>query len=309
LNGLKSKFGKHRCFSTPLSEAALTGIAIGAAQRGLKPILVHNRVDFALLGMNQLINMATNFSYLSGGTQRVPLVIIAHIGRSWGQGPQHSKSMHAMFAHFPGLRVVMPASPQDAFSLLITAIEDPNPVVYLTHRWFHRVRGPVDDELRVPLGRAKVERSGVDVSIIATTCMVIEALHAAEILSRHGVEAEVVDVRTVVPLDIETIAESVRKTRRVVIADYDWKFCGVSAEVAAEITQHCWGSLAAPPERVGFAPTPCPTTRPLEDLFYPNAKDVVRGVEKLLDIPEIDLSGENFNTYERLFEGLFKGPF
>ena len=310
LKGVREKFGAERCFSTPLSEAALTGIAIGAAHEGSRPILVHNRVDFALLGMNQLINMAANSHYLSDGRRRVPMVIVAHIGRSWGQGPQHSKSMHGVFAHFPGLKVVLPASPQDACSLLASAISDENPVLVLTHRWFHPTRGLVDEGLAVPIGQAKVERVGEDVSIIAATWMVVEALHAAEILQRHHrVSAEVVDVRSAAPLDRATISSSVAKTRYAVVADYDWAFCGLGAELSAAVTEECFSSLRAAPVRIGFAPTPCPTARPLEDLFYPNADRIVREVEHLLALDAADLSQENFFSYERLFGGLFKGPF
>lgn len=304
-NGMAEKFGIERYFGSPLSEAGSTGVAIRAALCSLRPIHIHARADFVLLGMNQLVNMASNKVYLSNGKLKVPLVVRAIIGRSWGQGAQHSKSMHSVFAHFPGLKVVLPSTPQDGYSLLRSAIRDDNPVIFLEHRWLYDVVGEVDDELVVPLGVCKVQRPGKDVTIVSCSWMTVEAMQAARILSQNGVEVEIVDVRTVVPLDAATIMASVRKTGRVVIADNDWTFCGLAAEISAEITESCFASLKSPPLRIGFAPVPCPTTRPLENLFYPSAKHIVRAVERILGLPEIDLSGEIFNEYERRFKGPF----
>lgn len=304
-NGLLERFGERRYFGSPLSEAAATGIAIGAALSGLRPVHVHIRADFLLLAMDQLVNMASNLRYLSGGTKSVPLVVRVIIGRSWGQGAQHSKTMHSTLAHFPGLKVVLPASCQDAYSLLRSAIRDDDPVIFLEHRWLYFLNEEVDDGLAAPLGRAKVLRSGTDVTIVACSWMVVEAMQAAAILQRNGVSAEVVDARTVTPLDDLTIMTSVMKTSRVILADYDWTFAGFSAELSARITESCFGRLMAAPVRIGFAPTPCPTTRPLEDAFYPSARDIVRAAEKLLGLMEVDLSGENFYTYHKLFKGPF----
>lgn len=303
--GLVERFGPGRVFGTPLSEDAMTGMAVGAALSGLRPVHVHIRADFTLLAMNQLVNMASNMRYMSGGRLRVPLTVRAVIGRGWGQSAQHSKSMQGMFAHFPGLKVVMPASPQDAYSLLRSAVQDDDPVVFLEHRWLYDVSGPVDETVSVPLGKAAVRRAGTDLSVIATSWMVPEAVLAAEVLARRGVSLEVVDVRTVAPLDSETVLASVRKTKRAVVADYDWSFCGFSAELAALIHQGCWGALAAPVERVGFAHAPCPTTRPLENRFYPSALEVVRAAEKLLGLSPTDLSGIEFYSWEKKFKGPF----
>ena len=304
-NGLLEKFGERRYFGSPLSEAAATGIAIGAALSGLRPVHVHIRADFLLLAMNQLVNMASNLRYISGGTRSVPLVERAIIGRSWGQGPQHSKTMHATLAHFPGLKVVMPSSPQDGYSLLRSAIRDDDPVIFLEHRWSHFLHSEVDDELAVPLGKARVVRLGSDITIVACSWMVVEAMQAAGILERNGVSTEVVDVRTVTPLDDPTIMASAKKTGRVIIADYDWTFAGFSAELSARITEGCFTHLKAAPVRIGLAPTPCPTTRPLEDAFYPSAREIVRAAEKILGLVEIDLSREDFYTYQKLFRGPF----
>ena len=304
-NGMVERFGTERFFGSPLSEAGATGMAIGAALCGLRPIHIHARADFALLAMNQLVNMASVKSFLSNGKSKVPLVVRVIIGRSWGQGPQHSKSMHSVFAHFPGLKVVLPSDPQDGYSLLRSAIRDDDPVIFLEHRWLYDVVGEVDEHLSVPIGACKVRQSGKDLTIVACSWMTVEALQAARILSEHGVETEVVDVRSVAPMDMPTIEESVRKTGRVVVADYDWISCGVAAEISAQITERCFGDLKAAPVRIGFAPVPCPTTRPLENLFYPSAKHIVRAAENLLDLPEIDLSSEVFNEYEHRFKGPF----
>jgi pyruvate dehydrogenase E1 component beta subunit len=303
--GMVEKFGIERYFGSPLSEAAATGIAIGAAGCGLRPIHVHARADFALLSMNQLVNMASNKSYYSNGKFKVPLVVRAIIGRSWGQGAQHSKSLHSVFAHFPGLKVVLPSNPQDGYGLLRAAIRDDNPVIFLEHRWLYDLVGEVDENLEVPLGQCRVQCEGTDITIVSCSWMTVEATQAARILSENEISAEVVDVRTAAPLDSKTITESVRKTGRAIIADNDWTTCGLSAEISAQITESCFDRLKAPPLRIGFAPVPCPTTRPLENLFYPSAREIVRAAEKLLGLPEIDLSGESFNEYERRFKGPF----
>ena len=303
--GMVEKFGPKRYFGSPLSEGAATGMAIGAAGCGLRPIHVHARADFVLLAMNQLVNMASNKSYYTNGKFKVPLVVRAMIGRSWGQGAQHSKSMHSVLAHFPGLKVVLPSTPQDGYGLLRSAIRDDNPVIFLEHRWLFDIVGEVDEDLKVPLGTCRTQRLGSDISLVGCSWMTIEAMQAARILSENGVEAEVVDVRTAAPLDMETIAASVRKTGYVIIADNDWTTCGLAAEISAQITESCFENLKAPPFRIGFEPVPCPTTRPLENLFYPSAKNIVRAAEKLLGLPEIDLSGETFNEYEQRFKGPF----
>lgn len=303
--GMVERFGSRRFFGSPLSEAGVTGVAIGAALSGLRPIHIHNRADFLLLCMNQLANMASNKSYLSKGRLRVPLTVRAVIGRSWGQGAQHSKAMHSVLAHFPGLKVVLPSSPQDGYSLLRAAIRDDNPVIFLEHRWLYDVVGEVEDELAVPLGTCKVQRSGRDLTIVSCSWMTVEAHQAARILEENGVDTEIIDVRTVTPLDVATIVGSAKRTGRVIIADYDWTFCGFSAEVSAQVTEACFSELKAPPVRLGFAAVPCPTTRPLETLFYPSAMHIVRAAERLLDLKEIDLSREIFNEYERRFRGPF----
>ncbi|MBI3318359.1 MAG: alpha-ketoacid dehydrogenase subunit beta [Candidatus Omnitrophica bacterium] len=302
---LVEKFGPRRCFGTPLSEEAMTGVALGAAISGLRPVHVHIRADFMLLGMNQIGNMISNLRYMSGGRLKTALVIRAMIGRGWGQSAQHSKSLHGIYAHFPGLKVVLPTTPQDAYSLLRSAIRDDNPVIFLEHRWLYDIAGEVDEERVVPLGLPAVRQAGKDATIVSTSWMTVEALKAAEVLAKRGVELEVVDVRTVAPFDPEAIVSSVAKTGHCVVVDHDWSFCGFGAELAATISERCFGALRRPVKRLGLAHTACPTTRPLESLFYPTAAEIIRAVEELLSLGEADLSGESFYSYENKFKGPF----
>jgi len=302
---IAQKFGPERCFGSPLSEVAMLGFGLGAAINGLRPIHVHIRVDFLLLAMNQLVNMVSCYRYMSGGKLNVPLVIRAVIGRGWGQSFQHSKSLQSFFAHIPGLKVVMPSTPRDAKGLLISSIRDENPVVFLEHRWLYFIEGDVPQEEMIPLGKARVLREGGDYTIVATSWMNVEAVKAAEVLEKHGISVEIIDPRTLYPLDEKTICESVTKTGRCLVADYDWLNCGFSAEVAARISSTCFGKLRTPVRRIGFTPTPCPSVRRLEDKFYPNAKDIVHIIEKDLDLPQLDLSQEEFYSYENKFKGPF----
>lgn len=303
--GLVEKFGRERCFGTPLSEDAMTGVAVGAAISGLRPVHVHIRADFLLLAMNQIGNMMSNLRYMSGGKLKIPLVVRAVIGRGWGQSAQHSKSLHSMFAHFPGLKVVLPTTAQDAYGLLRASIRDDNPVIFLEHRWLYDISGEVDEDEPAHLGQSVVRRAGEAVTLVCTSWMNVEAMKAAEVLARSGIEVEIIDVRTVVPLDEETMVRSVNKTGHCIVADYDWTFCGFGAEVAAVIGRRCFGRLKRPVERLGFAAVPCPTTRPLENLFYPSAPTFIRVVERLLGLAETDLSGESFYSYEQRFKGPF----
>ena len=301
--GLVEKFGSRRCFGTPLSEEAMTGVALGAAISGLRPVHVHIRADFMLLGMNQIANMISNLQYLSGGRLKAPLVIRAVIGRGWGQSAQHSKSLHGVFAHFPGLKVVLPTTPNDAYGLLRASIQDDNPVIFLEHRWLHDVAGEVDEDEPVPLGPPGFLREGNAATVVATTWMNVEALKAAEVLAKRGVELEVINARTVAPLEEEEIVSSVMKTKHCLVADNDWVFCGFASELAATISQRCFGTLKAPVERLGYAHVPCPTTLPLEMAFYPSAVDIIRIVERMLGLEPADLSDECFYSYEHKFKG------
>lgn len=304
--GLVEKFGLKRCFSTPLSEDALMGFGIGAAATGLRPINIHIRVEFSLLTINQLINIGSSLRYGSNGKLSVPLVIITIIGRGWGQGFQHSKSLQSIFAHIPGLKVIMPSTPYDIKGMMTSAIRDNNIVVCLLHRWLYWIEGNVPEEFyTIPIGQGRILRDGKDITIVATSWMNVEAHDAANVLEKRDVSVEIIDPRTISPLDDGTIIKSVNKTRRCIVADYDWLNCGFSAEIAARVSEKCFGQLKLPVARIGFAPTPCPTTRPLENEFYPNAKLIIRKIEAMLGLSETDLSNEQFHTWENKFKGPF----
>jgi len=305
-NGLLERFGPERIFGTPLSEDAMTGLALGAALSGLRPIHVHIRADFLLLGMNQLANLISSARYLSAGQLEVPLVIRAVVGRGWGQSSQHSKSMHSIFAHFPGLKVVMPATPNEAFGLTLAAIRDDNPVVVLEHRWLYDIEGSVEDDGRaIPIGPPTTLRRGTDVTVVATSWMTVEAMRAAEILARRGVEIEVLNAHSVSPFDDEPVLESVSRTGHCIVADNDWLHCGFSAEIAARVMEKCFHELKSPVARIGWEFVPCPTARNLEDRFYHNAETIIRHVETVLGLSHAELDHEEFYSYENRFKGPF----
>lgn len=309
--GLQEKYGPERVLDIPLSENALTGVATGSALVGMRPILTHQRLDFALVAMEQMVNQAAKWHYMFGGRARVPIVIRMVIGRGWGQGPQHSQSLHAWFAHIPGLRVVMPATPYDAKGLLVSSIEDDNPVIFLEHRWLHGISDSVPEEVyRVPLGKARVARQGDDVTIVATSYMLLEALRAAQTLSEQGIQAEVIDLRSLRPLDDATILESVGKTGRIVVADTGGKAFGISAEIVTLVAEKAFSDLKAPPERVALPDFPSPTSPALSDGYYPRAAHITAAVlgmfgrkpdPSLFDIPK----GTKLDQPDSSFTGPF----
>jgi pyruvate dehydrogenase E1 component beta subunit len=269
--GLGEKFGGDRVFDTPLSEDAMTGVAIGAALGGLRPIHVHIRMDFLLLAMNQLVNMAAKMRYMFGGAASVPLVVRAVIGRSWGQGAQHSQGLHSMFMHVPGLKVVAPTTPYDAKGCLLSAIRDDDPVIFVEHRLVHALRGVVpSDDYTVPLGRARTLVAGGDVTLVGISHMVVECLRAARQLQAVGIGAEVIDPVTLSPLDTDTIVESVRKTGRLLVVDTAWLSCGASAEIVTRVIERLQGERPVRVGRLGFEPVTCPPSPALERLFYPD---------------------------------------
>ncbi len=273
--GLEEKYGTERIFDMPLSENAMTGVALGSALTGMRPVLTHQRLDFTLLAMDQIVNQAANWHYMFGGQKSVPMVIRMVIGRGWGQGPQHSQSLQAWFAHVPGLKVVMPFTPYDAKGLLIASIKDNNPVIFIEHRWLHNVSDHVpENEYTVPLGSARIIKEGADVTIAATSHMTLESLRAAEMLAKDGVKAEIIDIRTLKPLDWKTILDSVKKTGHLVVADAGWKFLGFAAEIVAMIAEKGFNDLKAPPVRVALPDCPTPTTRTLANSYYPLAVDI-----------------------------------
>lgn len=273
---LHKKYGRDRVFDAPLSENALTGVAIGAALAGMRPVYCHNRPDFLLLAMDQIVNHASKWSYMFGGHVKVPLVIWAVIGRGWGSAAQHSQALQGLFMHVPGLRLVMPSTPYDAKGLLITSIVDDNPVIIMEHRWLFKHTGYVPKKLySVPFGRGVIRRSGKDITIVAISHMVIEALRAAEELQAQEIDAEVVDLRTLKPLDGEIIISSVKKTGRLMIADTGWKTGGIGAEIAALVAEKGFEYLKAPIRRVACPDVPTPASYVLEEAYYKGSKDII----------------------------------
>lgn len=285
LKNLDTEFGKDRIIDTPVSENATTGAAIGAAIAGMRPIVFHPRMDFMLLALDPIINQASNWSYLFAGQANVPIVIRAVINRGGEQGAQHSQALHAMLAHVPGLKVVMPSTAYDAKGLLIAASEDNNPVVYIDDRWLYETVSEVPEaSYSVPIGEGCLRRQGTDVTVVAVSYMAVEAMRAAEILEKAGMDIEVIDLRSVKPFDVEMILTSVKKTGRLVIADVGWKSFGLSAEISAVVASHSPESLKAPIQRVALPDIPAPTSTVLENRYYPKAADVVRAVKKVLGV-------------------------
>ena len=277
------KYGADRVFDTPLSENALTGVAVGAALTGLRPVYLHNRPDFLLLAMDQIVNHAAKWSYMFGGCIRVPMVIWAVVGRGWGGAAQHTQTIQALFNHVPGLRLVMPSTPGDAKGLLLSSIADNNPVIIIEHRWLFGQSGPVPEGLyTIPLGCGVVRRVGKDVTVVAVSYMVIEALAAAQELQGQGIDVEVIDPRTLKPLDEEIILNSVKKTGRLVIADTGWKTGGVGAEIAALVAEKGFEHLKSPIKRVASPDIPTPASYVLEAKFYPGKADIVSSCRELV---------------------------
>jgi pyruvate/2-oxoglutarate/acetoin dehydrogenase E1 component len=282
---LQAEFGTDRVFDTPLSENATTGIALGCATTGLRPILIHQRVDFALVSIEQIVNQAAKWSYMFGGRLAAPMVIRMIIGRGWGQGPQHSQSLQSWFAHIPGLKVLMPASAYDAKGMLISAVEDDNPVIILEHRWLYAIHGNVPDKIyRVPIGKASIIRKGLDITLIGISYMTIICLKAAEILNSFNIDAEVIDLRSISPFDREMIIGSVSKTKRVIIVDNAHLSFGVASEISSFISEEIFSKLLCPPKRIGFKDYPTPTSKFLSDDYYPVDVDVVRSALQMLGI-------------------------
>lgn len=274
--GLVDRFGRDRIIDPPISENGMNGFAVGAALTGMRPILIHPRLDFLLYGLDQIINQASNWSYVFRGQLGVPLVLWGIINRGGEQGAQHSQAVQATFAHFPGLKVVMPATPYDAKGLLISAVRDPNPVIFIDDRWLYKQEGHVPKEAyEVPIGKAEVMREGNDVTIAATSYMVLLAMQAAEELGRMGISAEVLNLRSLKPLDEDAILRSVRRTGRLVVADGGWRSFGAAAEIAARVAENAFEDLVAPIARVALPDTPAPSSTAEETAYYPTAKNLV----------------------------------
>jgi pyruvate dehydrogenase E1 component beta subunit len=281
--GLAEEFGTERVINTPISEGAITGVAVGAAQSGMRPILEIMFIDFITLALDQLVNQAAKAHLMSGGQLSVPLVVRTQGGAGYRGGAQHSQSLESWLTHVPGLKVVMPSQAADAAGLLASAVADPNPVVFVENKTLYFKKGDVPDDAEpVPIGKAAVLRAGRDVTIVALSRLVDDALTAADRLASEGIEAEVIDPRTLVPLDLDTIVESVKRTNHLVVAHEAVEHGGFGAELAAEVQAAAFDYLDAPIERVGAPFTPIPLSPPLEDAYLPGADEVYAAAKRVL---------------------------
>ena len=309
--GLKEKFGAKRVFDMPTSENAMTGIGIGAALYGLRPVMTHQRLDFAILSMDQLVNNAAKWRFMFGGQGQVPLTVRMVLGRGWGQGPTHSQNMQAWFAHVPGLKVVMPSTPEDAKGLLLSAIFDDDPVVFLEHRWLHEMRGEVPEgDCRVPIGKAQLIRKGGDITIVAMSYMTIEALHAVEHLLAQGVACDLVDLRSVRPIDWATIEASVRRTGRLLVIDTGNLTGSVTGEIVAGIATTSWEALKGAPQRLAMPDFPESTSPALTEAYHVRAEHIVQRVGGMLsrDVEFHSLSQQRKHPHD-VPGDWFTGPF
>jgi len=315
--GLQEKYGKDRVFDMPLSENGVTGTCIGASISGMRPVLIHQRMDFALLSLDQLINNAAKWHYMFNGKSNVPLVIRMIIGRGWGQGPQHSQSLQALFALVPGLKVVMPTTAHDAKGMMVSAIKDNNPVIFLEHRWLHSIIDTVPESMyEVPLDKAKIIHEGSDITIAAFSYMTIEALIATRaLLSIMEISVELIDMRSVSPLDSQTVIDSVKKTGRLIVADTAYKTGSIAAELISQVLEGAFESLKEAPIRVCSPDFPTPTAPSMTEGYYPTSGTIADAVLKLLG------KDSRANSYQELKltiarKGMhdipnreFKGPF
>ena len=284
--GLQEKFGIQRVFDMPLAENGMTGICIGAAIRGLRPVLIHQRLDFALLSLDQIINNAAKWHYMFNGKASVPLVIRMIIGRGWGQGPQHSQSYQVLFAMIPGLKVVMPTTAHDAKGMLIAAIKDNNPVIFIEHRWLFHVTDNVPENFyEIEIGKAKIIRMGDEVTIAAFSYMVFEAIIAADAIEKIlGISIEILDMRSVRPLDIESVLASVKKTGHLIVADTAHEFCSIGSEVISSILNEGFSFLKKAPVKICSPDFPTPSSPAMTKDYYPTPKTIVEAIIEMLKI-------------------------
>jgi pyruvate/2-oxoglutarate/acetoin dehydrogenase E1 component len=285
--GLQQKYGPHRVLDMPLSENGLTGVCIGAAISGMRPVMIHQRIDFAMLAMDQIVNNAAKWHYMFDGKARVPMVIRMIVGRGWGQGPQHSQSLQAMFASVPGLKVVMPTTAADAKGMMISAIEDDNPVVFIEHRWLHHVTDHVPEELyRTPIGKARLLHGGNDITIAAFSQMSLESLLAAKALKEHmNISVDLLDMRSVRPMDVPAVLISVEKTGRLVVADTAFKTGSVAGELVSQVVEQAFDSLKKAPVRLASPDHPVPTSHFMAAEYYPGPRQIAEAVIDLVGAP------------------------
>ncbi len=309
--GLKDRFGSNRVFDTPTSENAMTGIGIGASLTGIKPVMTHQRLDFFLLAMDQLVNSAAKWHYMFGSQISVPITIRLIIGRGWGQGPTHSQNLQSWFAHIPGLKVVCPTTPSDARDLLFESIFDPDPVVFLEHRWLHSSIGEVNEKRnKDQIGKAKIVNHGKDITIVASSYMVVEAIRAKRGLDKVGVSSEIIDLRSYNPIDWRTIKRSVAKTGRLIVVDSGFSTCSIASEIIATISCENFSDLKAAPIKLAMPDCPEPTSFGLTKDFYLDSYKIESEALKLLNVNEkIERIGKLKTEPHDIPGDWFKGPF
>lgn len=279
-----NKFGPSRVIDTPLSENGLTGFAVGAALDGMRPVLIHQRNDFMLLAMDQMMNQAAVLRYASGGHHKIPLTILSFVARRPGEGAQHSHSLQSIFAHFPGIKVGMPASPADVKGMLLTAIFDDDPVIILEHRHptlFEKKEYVPEKYYKTPF-ESNVVVEGTDITIVTVSITLLDALEAREKLNNRGISPEVIDLRWLRPFDIYAIIRSVKKTGYLIVVDTGWKICSISSEIITQVCENAFSYLRCSPKRITLPEAPCPASQYLEHYYHPNAQDIIEAVEKMI---------------------------
>jgi len=311
--GLLDKHGKNRVLDMPVAENCLTGVCIGAALQGMRPIMVHQRIDFMLTCLDQIINNAAKWHYMFGGNLRVPIVIRGIIGRGWGQGAQHSQNLQALFAHIPGLKVVMPTTAYDAKGLLMSSIQDNNPVIFIEHRWLHNITSYVPEEAyTIPLGKANIVQQGEELTIVSASYMTIETLKATNALKSS---IEIIDLRTIKPLDFETIKESVQKTGKLLVIDSGHYSGGIAGDIIARVTEHLFDKLKSAPQRITLPDIPTPSTPALTEHYYPRHLDIIKKIGEMVGISQQDITAILKSEKQKMPEKLdvpdpsFTGPF
>ena len=279
--GLHEKYGMDRVFDTPLSEEGMTGICTGASMNGLRPVYMHNRPDFLLLAFNQIVSHASKIHYMDNGETKVPLVIWSAIGRGWGSGSQHSQAIQGLLLGVPGLKIIMPSTPYDAKGLMLAAIADNNPVLIFEHRWSMRNKGVVPEgAYKISLGKGIYRRRGNDLTIVGTSHILELAIKATD--KFNGITADVIDLRTIKPLDEEIILESLQKTGRILIVDTGWEIAGVCAEIGCLVAEKGFNLLKGPVRRLGLPDVPSPAGYTLEQFYYPDVKNITEMIEEMV---------------------------
>lgn len=281
--GLVEKY-PDRVFDTPCSENATTGFCVGAAIAGMRPVIYHGRVEFALFAMDQIVTQAAKWNYMFGGKSPVPVVIRIAVGRRWGDGPQHTQVLHSMFAHIPGLKVVIPSTPRMAKGLMIAAIQDNNPVIFMEHRWLYGIKETVPEKpFSIALGSCRIIRQGKDITMVVNSDTLYEALRAVQTLKTHGIDPEIIDLVSINPVDYKTIFESVRKTERVMVVDVGTKAFGVGSEIISRICEddQTYYELRARPVNIATPDCPCPMAPSLTENYYPTAATIINRLTKM----------------------------